>query len=80
MPVLIGVIVLGFVIGAGLSLAGKHASPDAAPTRAATIPPALGAPASPTPLVAQTPTPESSPSDEPSPSPSPSPRASRRPS
>jgi outer membrane biosynthesis protein TonB len=80
LPVLIGVVILGFVIGSGLSLVGKHSSSDSnvavAPTIAATIPPATNVAAndtpsplaeanSPQPIVLATPTPTSKPSPRP---------------
>jgi hypothetical protein len=81
-PIVIAVVVLGFVIGAGLSLAGRHDAGDAiavaSPTAAATIPPArpepshvtvTEAPASPSP--SPIPSPSSHPTRSPSPSPKP---------
>jgi hypothetical protein len=86
-PIIIGVIVIGFVIGAGLSVVGKHGSPDVAAlatsspqaepsaTATATAPARPRAP-TPIPAAARTPKPSPLPSDTAAPSPSPSPDAS----
>jgi hypothetical protein len=75
-PILIGVVVLGFVIGAGLSMLGNHGPQDvavvASPTAAETIPPVRVVPSplprTPAPLPA-TPSPHPSRSPKPLPSP-----------
>ena len=62
MPILIGVIVLGFVIGAGLSLAGRHDTAVVALASPSAVPSVTFAPVTPAPTEKPTPEPTPGPS------------------